>query len=106
MKQAKPLNKFGIWLVGKIDATNLSISEFALKAKVSRTGLHYLMRGERTPDLKTLTAICKALGVSVDETKQVVTPGKVGRPKGSKNRKSRNGTGVEQSTDVVATTDL
>ncbi len=46
---------------------NLSQEELAFKARIHRTYLGGIERGERNPLLKNIAAIAKALGVTLSE---------------------------------------
>jgi transcriptional regulator with XRE-family HTH domain len=48
-------------------AKGLSQEELAFRAKIHRTYLGSIERGERNPALKNIAAIAKALGVSISE---------------------------------------
>ena len=49
----------------KRERLGLSIAEAADKAGLSRSGWHRIIKGERTPKLKTLQAMAEAVGLKL-----------------------------------------
>jgi len=59
--------KFGKRIRGLREAKGLSQEELAFRARVHRTYLGGIERGERNPSLKNITAIAKALEIGLSE---------------------------------------
>jgi len=60
-------NRFGHRVRELREARGLSQEELAFRARVHRTYLGGIERGERNPSLKNIAAIAEALGVTLSE---------------------------------------
>jgi transcriptional regulator with XRE-family HTH domain len=56
-------NIFGTWLKETMEKKRFGGSEFAQRARLSRSALYFYLDGKRTPDESTVKLIAQALGV-------------------------------------------
>lgn len=80
--EERNFNNLNTWLPPRIQATGMSIEQFARAAGVTRVMIYNYIADKNRPDEQTMIRICQLLNVPAEEGMQQYTPRKVGRPKG------------------------
>jgi transcriptional regulator with XRE-family HTH domain len=61
------MTSFPEWLASKLNDAGMSPAELSRKMRKDQGMVSRILRGERNPRPKTIEAICKALGVPIEE---------------------------------------
>lgn len=90
----KDYNNIREWLLPKLDALNLSIEQFARKAKISRASVYFYLDDTYRPSTGIMLRMCEVLGVPLAEGLRQYSERKPGRPSHQAQQLKKYNTGL------------
>lgn len=77
--QGDPEGKTDAERAGFLKTNGLSVEKFAAAIGVTRTSVYHYINDKKRPTLSTLMKICKKIGITLAEGKEIITPRESGR---------------------------
>jgi transcriptional regulator with XRE-family HTH domain len=81
---SKDFNNLKQWLLPILERKQISVEDLARAAGCTRSAIYYYMSDRNRPTTQRMAAICRVLGVPLEEALQQYTERRVGRPAGTK----------------------
>lgn len=77
---SKDFNHLKQWLLPILEQKQISVEDLARAAGCTRSAIYYYISDRNRPSTQKMAAICRVLGVSLEEALQQYTERPVGRP--------------------------